>query len=457
MEAYAAAKGGICLCSCFFNFLGKLCKADNHQARLLGYIFIFFVYYGLGIFSMYTFSRNFMSIFKDYLGCPEGQLDACYGASIIFRLSFSLFVFFLLILCLMLPKDDFSYRANRHCWMAKWSLPMLFFIGCCFIKNPFFETFASLSKYFGIIYLLIQDFSFNEFFFRWTNTWIMKAKNNCCYAILYVLFFIVSFGGTVIFLILNFMWNWKEGCGTNKFWLILNLIILLIFYIMTAICVAFPDRFRDDVNFVGTSLFSIYTTYYFYSGMASNTDQVCSSVFTDKLFVITEILIASFLILVVFMFMAFLKSIPFYVDKKDEEAEEAGGEVTREVRYQRQMRAGGLGAGTPAYDKLEYRTYKYVWVFMGFVFLVCYYQNIVTNWGTVPLFEGVYLFSSDQAGYYIKIFNAIFNSLLYLYVLFAPIIFPDRKFGNAALKPTPQTLNGFGGTTLPPIGGANQA
>lgn len=447
MEAYAAAKGGICLCTCFFNGLGKLCKADNHQARLLGYVFIFFVYYGLGIFSMYTFSRNFMSIFKHFLGCPEGELDACYGASIIFRLAFSLFVFFFIILCMMFPKDDFSYRANRHCWMAKWIVPLLFFIGCCFINNTFFEAFAKMSKYFGIVYLLMQDFSFNEFFFRWTNSWISKAKNNACYAVLYILFFIISMGSTVLLLILNFKWNWKADCGANKFWLILNLIILILFYVLTAICVAFPKRMRDDVNFVGTSLFSVYTTYYFYSGMASNTDDKCSSVFTDKTFVITEILVASFLILVVFLFLSFLKSIPFYVDKKEDENE--GGEVTREVRYQRQMRDGGQGAGSAAYDKLEYRTYKYVWIMLGFVFLVCYYQNIVTNWGTVPLFDGIYLFSSDQAGYYIKIFNAIFNSSLYLFVLLAPICFPGRRFGNETMRPTPAGTTG--GTSLPPI------
>lgn len=454
MEAYAAAKGGICLCSCFFNMLGKLCKADNHQARLLGYLFIFLVYYGLGIFAMYTFSRKFMGIFKSYLGCPEGELEACYGASIIFRLSAALFVFFFLLLLLMLPKDDFAYRVNRHLWIVKWTLPILFFIGFCFITNSPFETFASISKYLGVIYLLMQDFSFNEFFFRWTNTWLMKAKNNCCYAVLYIIFFIASLGGTVLFLILNFKWNWKVECGANKFWLIVNLIILVIFYVMTAISVAFPEKMRDDVNFVGTSLFSVYTTYYFYSGMASNTTEKCSSVFLDKNFVLSEILIATILIMVVFLFLSFLKSIPFYVDKREDENE--GGEVTREVRYQRQMRDGGLGAGSDAYDKLEYRTFKYVWIMLAFTFVVCYYQNIVTNWGTVPLFDNIYLFSSDQAGYYIKIFNAIFNSLLYLFVLFAPIIFPNRKFGNSALGPQKQTSPAT--TTFPPItSGANNA
>lgn len=457
MEVYAATKGGICLCSCFFNMLGKLCKADNHQARLLGYIFLFFTYYGIGIFAMYTFSVPFMKIFKNWISCPADEEQACYGASIIFRISFVLFVCYFIMLLLMLPKDDFSYRANRHLWLAKWTLPLLMFVGTLFIKNPMFEQYAQVSKYLGIIYLLMQDFSFNEFFFRWTNTWISKASNNCCYAILYIVFFIASLGGTLLFLILNFVWNWKSGCGTNKLWLIVNLIFIVIFYVMTAICVAFPKRMRDDVNFVGTSLFSLYTTYYFYSGMSSNTKEGCNDVNNSKYFVITEILISTAMIMVVFLFLAFLKSIPFYVDKKEDENE--GGEVTREVRYQRQMRDGGQGPGSEAYDKLEYRTYKYVWVFMAFTFLCCYYQNVVTNWGTVPLFDSVYLFSHDQAGYYIKIFNAIFNSLLYLFVLFAPILFPGRKFGNSTSAPRAVSgTNVGGGTTLPPITpGANNA
>lgn len=75
---------------------------------------------------------------------------------------------------------------------------------------------------------------------------------------------------------------------------------------------------------------------------------------------------------------------------------------------------------------------KYVWIFLAYTFLVLYFQNVVTNWGTVTAFSEIYAYSNDQAGYYIKIINACFNSLLYIYVLIAPIILPNRKFGSEA-------------------------
>ena len=471
VEPYTAVSSGICLCRCYFNLIGKMFKADNHQARLIGYVFILLTYYGIATFVMFTFSRSFMSIFKDYIGCDGENQDACYGASIVFRTAAALFVFYFLTLLLMLPKDDFSYRVNRHCWLMKWTFPGVLFAAFCFVDNKYFELFAQIGKYVGIIYLMMQDFSFNEFFFQWSETWMQKAANNCCYAILYFVFAIGSFVGTIGLLGLNFYWHWKDGCGWNKVWLIINAVIVFLYIALTILNMSFKEQLRDDVNPVGTCLFSIYTTYYFYSGMASDTNKTCSNIFTNNYFVYSEIGVNIFMIIIVFSFLCMMRSIPFIKDNKEDEEEL--GTVAREVRYQRQMRGNGDGRGTEAYDKLEYRTYKYVWIFIMFTCLVLYFQNIVTNWGSVKLFNKLYLYSSDQAGYFIKILNGLFNSLLYMYVLLAPIIFPNRKFGSkrsqreaSKKKPSfggelrtaaPGPSPGFEKTTKPTIGTKNDA
>lgn len=205
--ASVATKAGCCMCQCCFSCLGGTFKADLHQTRLISYVLIFLTYYGMGTIAMYTFGNTFMSHFASWIGCPSGSLDACYGASIVFRVSFSLLVMYVIIFLLMLPKDDFSYNANRDFWPLKWLFPALAFIGACFISNGFFEGLAKASKFLGIIYLLIQDFSYNEFFFRWSNTWIEKKKTNFCYGCLYYIFMLGSLIGMVALLVLNFRWH----------------------------------------------------------------------------------------------------------------------------------------------------------------------------------------------------------------------------------------------------------
>lgn len=410
--------------------MGGTLKADQHQTRLISYVFIFFAYYGIATLAMYTFGNTFMKVFASWIGCPSGSLDACYGASIVFRVTFALLILYLAVLLLMLPKDDFSYSVNKNCWPLKWILPAAIFIAACFVGNGFFEGLAKAGKYLGIIYLLMQDFSYNEFFFRWSNSWIQKMKTNCCYALMYYVFLIGSFAGMVVLLVLNFRWHWKSGCGANKLWLIINVGIVAFNYIMTGICIYCPKKMRDDVNLVGTTMFSFYTSYYFYSGISSDTDPNCSVVLKSTTFVITEIFISSILILILFVFLSFFKSLPFIPQEK-EQGQTEGNVVTREVRLRNQVRENGEDAGE-AYDQIEYRTNKYVWIFFGYVFLVLYFQNVITNWGTVTALKQIYSYSTDQAGYYIKIINAIFNSLLYIYVLIAPILLPGRKFGSEA-------------------------
>jgi hypothetical protein len=322
------------------------------------------------------------------------------------------------------------------------------FIGSCFISNNFFEVFASIGKFLGIVYLLMQNLSFNEFFFRWSNDWIEKASKNTCYTILYIFFTIVSIVGTVFLVVFNFRSHWKEGCGLNKFWLILNIVFIVLFFVLTAINSTNPKDFREDVNYVCCSLYSLYTTYYFYSGMASDTDLTCSELVIKKGFVYSEILINILLILVVFLFLSFAKSVPFIPPEELKSETEHNLEFKNEVKYKKQFdNAGNMEAGA----KLEYRTRKYVWIFSCYFFLTVYFQNIIVNWGTVSLFEGLYLFSNNKAGYFIKVGNGVICGLFYVLILTVPLFSRGKTYRtrNTQIAPAPAARTKK--SELPPI------
>lgn len=223
-------------CLCWLACLSKTFKIDNHQAAILGYLIIFFVYYLFGVLAFFLFSRFFVKHINFLIGCPEDDepgAEACYAVSIIFRVAASLFIFYLIICLLMLFKDDFSYRVNKHLWLVKWVFPLILIIAFCFIPNDIFDWFSLFSKIFGMFYLIAQDLSFGEFFFRWSNYWTLK--NNGCYNIvMYVTSGIVSIA-TLALVAANFYFHFKWACWHNIIFLFSNIIVLIVYIILTAI------------------------------------------------------------------------------------------------------------------------------------------------------------------------------------------------------------------------------
>ena len=398
---------------------------------MLAYLLIFFFYYGLGVLIFFTFSEILLKHFNFVIGCPEDEDEAkgCYASAIIFRVAASLFIFFLIITICMLPKDDFAYRVNKHGWLVKWILPFLLIVVFCFIPNSVFEIFGEVSKYLGILYLIAQNLSFGEFFFRWSNYWI--DKENTCYNILLVVCSCIAGGATLLLLGFNFYLHFKFDCILNIIFLFLNVIMLVIFVVLSLL------RTRNDVNVLVTSLFSLYTTYFFFSGMCSDTKEGCSDVYEHIGYVLSDLAFNVLLIFVLFVFLSFTRSLPFLKYKEEKLSEEEQRRIrtndSPELRYQRAI-DNGTENQTDALARLEYRTWKYFWLFLVLCFLVLYFMNVVTNWGSIKILDSEWYYSNNQVGYIVKIVNAILCSLYYIYVLTVPLVFRNRHFGKPESK-----------------------
>ena len=445
-------------CLCCNSCISKTFKTTNHQSLMLTYLFIFFVYYGFGVIIFFTFSEILLKHFNFVIGCPEDEDEAkgCYASAIIFRVAAALFVFFLIITICMLPKDDFAYRVNRHGWLLKWIFPLLLIIIFCFIPNNLFEIFGEVSKYLGIFYLVAQNLSFGEFFFRWSNYWI--DKENTCYNVLLGVCSCIAGGATIVLVVFNFILHFKTACILNIIMLILNVFILLIFVVLSLL------RTRNDVNVLVTSLYSLYTTYFFFSGMCSDTKQGCSDVYEHVGYVLVDLAFNVLLIFVIFAFLSFTRSLPFLKYKEEKLTEEdkrrIRTDLAPELRYQRAIDNGTEGS-TDALAKLEYRTWKYFWLFLVLCLLVLYFMNVVTNWGSIRLFDSEWYYSSNQVGYFVKLSNAVICSLYYIYVLTIPLVFRNRHFGKPESKDnkvepyqtTPYGGNSGGGKTETKSGG----
>lgn len=117
-------------------------------------------------------------------------------------------------------------------------------------------------------------------------------------------------------------------------------------------------------------------------------------------------------------------------DQAEEKKNSATLEPSNTTNLGNQIRDQHLTTGDEAHDKLEYRTNKFLWMFLAYIFLVLYFTNIATNFGGIKLFDEVFLWNEDQGGFWIKILNGFFNSIFYLIFLLSPMICPGRSFGS---------------------------
>ena len=277
----------------------------------MGYLLIFVLYYGIGTIIMYTFGATFMKFFERWIKCPQFGEASCFGASLILRVSLALVILFFLMFVMMLPKDDFSYSANRSCWILKYLLPLGLTIAFSFVGNPFFEGYATLSKYGGILYLIMQDLAFNEYFIRFSVGFIVRTVNNYCYKVMYWILTGVVFAAGVLFVSLDFRYNYT--CGSGKFLTIATIVIMAVNLVLTLL------RTRNDVSMLSTAMYNTYIAYYLYSGMSSDTNPECTSLNTSSNWVLSEILINIGLIIWVFLLMTFSAEMPvFHIKTPDQ-------------------------------------------------------------------------------------------------------------------------------------------
>jgi len=439
-------------CVCCIPCNSGIFKVSSHQATVIIYLYLFYFYEGLALLLYYTASEQMMEKFKKFIECPLETAESCYGASLFFRITAALTTFFLVMLLLMLTRDDFSYRVNRHGWFFKWIAPALMFIGFCFIPNQYFEYFAKWSKYAGVGYLVLQDVSYLMFFRAWGRTWGKKIGQNLCYGILGTFVSIVGFAGSVAIIGAEYLNFWVEGCDLNKYWTGANAGIVLLIYLLTI----FRGKGRYDANFINAGLFSLYMSYFFFSGMASDTDtgtnsKVCSNIYSHERFVYGEVGIGVFLCTLVFIALSCGKSHPIFKESESSKDKDI---------YLRNLHAAANNATkseNEAYDKLEYRTWKFAWIFLFLGFLSLFFMNIVNNWGTVPLNgQGeIWSYGTDQAGHYIKIGNALCSAAIYiLWLLLGYCTKDDRDEKNRVPGNNPSKYIGkYGGEmgALPPL------
>jgi hypothetical protein len=88
----------------------------------------------------------------------SGGDSACFGLSSMIRMSFTLFVFHIIILASLVPRMTCSAAFHDGCWCFKVLLIFVIFFMTFFIPNSFFKGYAQMARVLSFFFMICQMF-----------------------------------------------------------------------------------------------------------------------------------------------------------------------------------------------------------------------------------------------------------------------------------------------------------
>jgi len=190
--------------------------------------------------------------------------DKCVGFGAVYRLSFSLCIFFLFhALCLY---STSCQKLDQGFWLPKIFCLFVILILAYMIPNEFYDGYTHVARVVGGIFLLLQIIILIDFAYAWNEDWNSDEKNwKAAIIIVSILFFAAS----VVLLVFMFIWFAGSGCGLEKFFIAFTM-ILTFTYTIISITVAVPG------GLLPPAIMALYSHYICFSALSSDPSLTCN-------------------------------------------------------------------------------------------------------------------------------------------------------------------------------------
>ena len=176
-------------------------------------------------------------------------------------MSFSLTIFHVLMLLILIPRAACCGAIHDGFWPIKFLVIIGIYIGSWFIKREVFVIWAHICRAGSILFLFVQAYFFMNIAYTW-NDYLLSAisgRNGHCYAKgLLISFSVISTIGSVVWMVYNFIWFW--GCGLSNFILIETGIFIIWFY-FAAFARMLNIVFRENYSIFVCSIVVPYIVY----------------------------------------------------------------------------------------------------------------------------------------------------------------------------------------------------
>ena len=260
---------GAALCS---GLKGLFCEsgdssmAERRKAAKFVYMGYFLVA-SVAAWLLRDYGQPLLELIPAFDACEQ---PVCYAKTAALRVTAGSAVFHGLLALVMLKvkrtSDSRDALQNAN-WTVKFLVWMLLMVCAFVIKNDAFIVYAQVARVFGGLFILVQLVILLDFVYEWNRDWLAQESEFYLGALLAcsVVLYVVS-GLSIAYM---YEWFGGSGCELNQFLISLNLVFVLV---STAISLH-PDV---DGGLLTSAVISSYTVYYTYSGLISEPAGTCN-------------------------------------------------------------------------------------------------------------------------------------------------------------------------------------
>jgi len=407
--------GGTTACSCFGTGVKK-----STLTRIV-YIFFFLLVSVVSYVLSYwtpSFLKN-INVFKVCLSNEE-----CYGALVVYRLTFGLVVYHILLALIMIGvKNTYDSRAKFQdgWWPIKFLLLAGIIFGSFYIPNKFYVYYGWIAIFGAALFIIIQLVLLVEFAYTLNEGCVSRIEDEGHYSKRwYFTLLILTFGSVAAALagcVLLLVFFGK--CNINQFFIVFNMAISLIIGVLSI-----NEKVREHRPSSGlfqSGVVMLYSTYLVYSAINSEPSSMCST-FTNNDPKQSTIIIGAVFTIISVCYSAFRAS----------DSNELLGSDGHEHHYDSipNLDTTDDDANGIEDDECSHVSYNYTFFHITFALGAMYIGMLLTNWSTITGASSVASFSVDTGlvSVWVKMISSWLVVLLYLWTLVGPLLLPNREW-----------------------------
>eukprot|EP00455_Lapot_gusevi_P001068 TRINITY_DN1042_c0_g6_i1.p1 TRINITY_DN1042_c0_g6~~TRINITY_DN1042_c0_g6_i1.p1 ORF type:complete len:451 (+),score=119.93 TRINITY_DN1042_c0_g6_i1:76-1428(+) len=373
--------------------------------------------------------------------------DRCLGNQAVYRISFTLFLFF--VFHFLMACCSSTRSSNGGLWLFKTLAMAGVLVATFFMPNPFFDVFAEICRYVSFLFLLLQILALIDFGYSWNIRWVAREWFIPVLVSCFVLF-------VTSYILAGFFFSWFASgngdtqCGTQKFF------IGFTFAITAVVTMISVSNFSEHGALLPSGVVTAYSVFLLYSALSSD-PSVCNSFRATQSSKTVSLIIGMLLAAFSMVKSAWdLSNANIFGKHRDEElplstsapapssssSSSNTSSTAATSRYQRSPTSeddhsvavddkdrghGALEIQEQEEDEAQQR--KSDLFFYGTLVLSAMYTSmLLTNWGSSSESDQTQEFDVGWESVWIKIVSQWVTILLYAWTLVAPYLFPDRDF-----------------------------
>lgn len=279
---------GCCLSCC-----GIMCKVGccgagkTKTGSKLIYLLIMFIVIILGVFIRVYSEDMWDGLYSFDNGCPEANQpgrNLCMGMMGVYRVSWALFTFFLVIALFTFLAKGF----HTGMWFIKIPILLVFLIYPFFVPNSFFEAYSEVARVGSVLFLMLQALILIDFAHDMSECILAKSaaydekldaegyEANCCGNPWKVLYVVSSFGILLAAIIgAALLYVIPPTCQLNTFFISQTIALGLVYTVMSA-------SEKVGTGLLPAAIIFAHSTFLCWSAIRSNPDIECNDAGADS-------------------------------------------------------------------------------------------------------------------------------------------------------------------------------